>query len=80
MCYTLNALMAYEIFRVVHATWRNIYTGPSLHGFHVWSDDVMFCVNSKAYIIVMGTHAMVSIYIYIYIYIYIHPIMPHIPG
>ena len=32
---------------VVHATWRNSYTGPSVHGFQIWSDDVMLCAKPK---------------------------------
>ena len=35
--------------RVVHAVRRNNYIDPSLHGFHMWSDDVRLCAKAKAY-------------------------------
>ena len=49
--------------RVAHTMRRNNLTGPSLHGFYIWFDDIMTCVKRKVY----GTRAtnqnkVVSIY------------------
>ena len=33
--------------RVAYAMQRNTHTGPSLHGFHIWSDDVILCARPK---------------------------------
>ena len=46
--------------RVAHTTWRNNYTGSSLHGFHIWSDDAMLCAKPKAFANVEGNQAMCS--------------------
>ena len=35
--------------RVEHAARWNNYTGPSLFGFHIWSDDSILCAKAKAY-------------------------------
>ena len=43
--------------RVVQAAQRNTYTGLSLCGVHIWSDDVMLCANPKVYATVAGNQA-----------------------
>ena len=41
----------------VIATLRNNHTGPILHGFHVWSDDVIHCAKPKAGDPLMCSHS-----------------------
>ena len=36
---------------------RNTYTGASLHGFHIWSDDAVLGVKSKVFAVVVGNEA-----------------------
>ena len=51
----LDGLLA-ECFdhKVAHAMLRNFYTGPSLHGFPKWADDVMLCAKCKVWGTVAG--------------------------
>ena len=63
ICYTLNALMAYRLNTCIvhcrvaaHAAWRDTYTGASLHGFRIWSNDVLLCAKPKA-VAVAGNQA-----------------------
>ena len=45
----------------VHDTQRNNYTGPSIYGFHIWSDDVMLCAKPMV-LAVAGNQAKVVLH------------------
>ena len=36
-------------YSMAYTMQRRNYTGPARDGFHVWSDDTMFCAKPKAY-------------------------------
>ena len=44
-----------------HAAWMNNYPGPSLHGFHIWSNDAILyakpSLNSNQWTIPRCSHA-----------------------
>ena len=47
MAYGRNAFI--KCRRVTYTAWRDNHTSPSLHGFHIWSDDVMLCAKRNVY-------------------------------
>ena len=53
MAYGLNAMTT--LHAVPNATKRNTYTGPFLHGFHIWSDDIL--PRAKVFATVAGNHS-----------------------
>ena len=56
MAYGLNTLMT--LLLIVPAMQRNNYTGPSLHSFHIWSDEFMLCAKPKVYVTMVKNQAM----------------------
>ena len=51
ICYTLNALVAYELNAMITLPQNSTYAGSFLHGLHIWSNDVMLCAKPQVYAI-----------------------------
>ena len=66
-CIIEDKLMAYGQSASMFS--NRLSHGPSLHGFHVWSDDVMLCAKPKT-LTMLGNQATLIVWLYRYLHIY----------